>query len=118
MKGNIATFLSVLKNLFLLSIFSRLVDFFYQLSHCCVDLPVREYFLCGIDEKDISAAAVEVAFLFPPAFSDPSLEQIALDCAFEHFFGNGYHYAVIFAPVTWEVDATQACHVTMTTFGK
>ena len=118
MKGNIAVFLRIFKNLFLLSIFCRLVDFFDYLSYSSIDLFVREYLFCRIDEKDVCAAAVEARLLFSPAFSDPSLEQIAFNSTFEHLLGHRYHYSVVVATVFIEVDTAQACHVSMTTLGK
>ena len=74
-----STFLRIVANL--LRAIVQLADNFLNLG---VDFLISEDVFCRVHEQDVQTFLnVESTLLFSPAFSDTSLEEVALYCSFE-----------------------------------
>ena len=111
MKGDMAIFLMICSTL--------LIDLIYDLSYSLRDLFVAEDFFCRIHKKHIQTAFdSQVVLLLSIAFADSSFQQIALYCALEELFRNGYHDPVLFVSSAFEAEIAHVRHIAVLTFGK
>ena len=94
------------------------VDLFNNLTDAGAELFVCLYFLCGIDEQDVSSSmSQQCMLLFAPAFTDSTLEKIALYSPFEHLFGYRHHYPVGIRAGVRYIQKSEPGNIPVLTFG-